>query len=236
MEFPEVHVVISHYNEEVVWCFDIPFNYTIFTKGNMNLSNHTNVIKMSKNKGFEATSYLKYIIDNYDSLPEIICFFQAERVSWHGDDLIYILKRFKWDILKDIPFVNVNKRDKYFRSWILEHPNPRAHGPYKRKIVHRQEIWDSLFTELGDPPPEEEWWCYGCAQFIVSRDSILKNSKHFYENIFEYLQYDLFNGKGMAWGNKYIAVILEHMWFRMFGPNVAIEKKLSKDDFLITNY
>ena len=232
MEFPLVHVVISHYNECIDWCFDIPFDYTIVSKGISNLLGHKNVVKMPKNKGFEATSYLQYIIDNYDSLPEIVCFFQAEKTSWHGGDLIDILNRFKWNILKDYQFVNVNKRDKYFRSWILEEPNPHAHGIYKRKIVHRQEIWKTLFNDLGPPPPEEEWWCYGCAQFVVSRKGILKNSKRFYENIFEYLQHDTFNGKGMAWGNKYIAIILEHMWFRMFGPNIAIETKLKEEDFL----
>ena len=57
MEFPRVHVVISHYNECLDWCLDIPFDYTIVSKGTSNLLDHKNVVKMPVNKGFEATSY-----------------------------------------------------------------------------------------------------------------------------------------------------------------------------------
>lgn len=32
---------------------------------------------------------LRYIIDNYDSLPDVVVFMHSGRYQWHNDDPIY---------------------------------------------------------------------------------------------------------------------------------------------------
>lgn len=42
-----------------------------------------------KNIGHESNVYLTYIIDHYDSLPDIVVFLHGRRYQWHNDDPLY---------------------------------------------------------------------------------------------------------------------------------------------------
>ena len=97
---------------------------------------------------------------------------------------------------------------------------------YRNSGLHRAEIWDYFFTDLGPPPEEEEWYCYGCGQFVVKRQAIEKHPLSFYKHLYSQMM------KCEIAKEHYTALIFEHMWFRIFGENVAREPKLNTDDFL----
>ena len=65
-------IVIAHYNEDLSWINNLNIPYSIYTHDN-SLLTHNNIF-VEKNKGNEATLYLKYIIDNYNNLPDKILF------------------------------------------------------------------------------------------------------------------------------------------------------------------
>jgi hypothetical protein len=44
--------------------------------------------KVPKNKGHEAMVYLSYLIDHYDSLPDVMLFLHAHKIAWHNNDLL----------------------------------------------------------------------------------------------------------------------------------------------------
>ena len=80
-----ITVIISRYNENVDWVNKIKENKLIknifiFNKGKLNISFDSFKIKVLnvKNIGREGGSYLDYIIDNYDNLPENLIFTQAD--------------------------------------------------------------------------------------------------------------------------------------------------------------
>ncbi len=70
-------MVVSRYNENLDWLKDLPWNYVIYNKGEDNLPEWIkNIIKLP-NIGREAHTYLTYIIDNYENLPDYSLFVQG---------------------------------------------------------------------------------------------------------------------------------------------------------------
>lgn len=94
-------IIISRFNENLDWLIKLIYIYSwiqkiiIFNKGNDNLSDiikdcHKIHIIKSPNLGREGHTYLSYIIDNYNNLPEYIWFSQADPYD-HSPDFIDLL-------------------------------------------------------------------------------------------------------------------------------------------------
>ena len=71
-----VLVVVAHYNEDLEWINNIKYNTVIISK-------QTIPRDCPPNKGNEASSYLMYIIDNYDNLFDYTFFVHGHRTHWH---------------------------------------------------------------------------------------------------------------------------------------------------------
>ena len=72
MENPEKYrIVVAKYQKDVSFLDETGIPYTVVTKEEV------------PNKGHEATSYLYYIINNYDNLPQNLIFIHDENESWH---------------------------------------------------------------------------------------------------------------------------------------------------------
>jgi hypothetical protein len=74
-----VEIVISRYNEDLLWLNEYPFNqfeYIIYNKGDNDNFNKTNVKKIVKlpNVGRCDHTYLYHICENYDNLSDIVVF------------------------------------------------------------------------------------------------------------------------------------------------------------------
>jgi len=217
--------VISHFKEDVAWAKELVIPYVIYTKGDTELDEFKpHVVKFGPNLCREASSYTKYIIDNYYTLPDHVCFLQGSRTSWHNDDLVDILRRFKWGT-RD--YININHNKKYYRSGILlENTKEATCKVYQNSNLHRPQIWEYFFKELGDPPADKEWYTYGCAQFVVKKDAIMKHSKQMYVDMYEKMM------KCEIADSYYTSLIFEHMWGKIFGPLVALEPKIQEHEYL----
>jgi hypothetical protein len=71
-----IHVVIAHYNEDLSWTKFLKYSYTVISKRGYSP-------ETPPNKGNEASSYLQYIIENYDNLSEYTIFVHGHRNDWH---------------------------------------------------------------------------------------------------------------------------------------------------------
>ena len=72
-------VVISRYNESLDWVSDIECDYIIYNKGGKieNPDIPQGKIINVPNEGREAETFLRYIVSNYNDLPESIVFVQG---------------------------------------------------------------------------------------------------------------------------------------------------------------
>ncbi len=166
--FPEniknrnVTVVIAHYSENVDWVQNLQYPYIIISKGGLKKEEFPN-------KGCEASSYLEYIINNYDHLNTYTLFLHAHRNSWHHKSNID--DKVNDNLLFNKPYYNINelKIDKImigseeYRKMLEED----FHIKYDRKNKH-----------LYRP----------AAQFYVHKDLILRNSKETYEKYYNFLR------------------------------------------------
>jgi hypothetical protein len=144
--------------------------------------------RVPKNKGHEAMVYLTYIIDHYDSLPDVSIFMHAERHTWHNDEL---LERDAVEMIQRLSPERVT-RDGYMNlrchwepgcpSWLR--PSIVSEDPGKAEQLVIAQYWRQLFPE--DPLPEVlAQPC--CAQFAVSRDRIHELPKERYTFLREWL-------------------------------------------------
>lgn len=72
----DTHVVIAHYAENLSWCSQLIYPYTVISRKGI----PSNV---PPNRGNEASCYLEYIINNYDNLSQNTVFVHGHRNSWH---------------------------------------------------------------------------------------------------------------------------------------------------------
>ncbi|KZF24980.1 hypothetical protein L228DRAFT_59373 [Xylona heveae TC161] len=169
-----------------------------------------------QNKGHEVMVYLSYIIDHYDSLPDVSLFMHAHRWAWHNDDLLendaaQMVKRLNARRVLREGYVNL--RCHWYPGcpeWM--HPGAVEEDAEKREQLVIAQSWAELFP--SEPVPSVlAQPC--CAQFALSRDRIhqLPLSKYiFYRDwvlqtplsdsisgrIFEYVWQYLFTGQNIV--------------------------------------
>ena len=69
-------IVVARYNEDVDWLLPEMKNVIIYNKGEPLKNTKMTSINIP-NVGRESETYLHYIIDNYDNLPDVVCFTQG---------------------------------------------------------------------------------------------------------------------------------------------------------------
>ena len=127
-----------------------------------------------KNKGHEVMIYLSYIIEHYDTLPDIIIFMHAHRWTHHNNALLAydaaeMVRRLQSDYVTREGYVNMRC------SWSPGCPE-WLHSDGPRESLEKQEetvlskSWSELFP--SDPVPAALGQAC-CAQFALSRERVL---------------------------------------------------------------
>lgn len=196
-----LHIVVARYNETLNFLDIIPndVTYTIYNKGEDNIS-FPNVINVP-NIGREAETYLRYIIDNYENLPDNIIFCQGSP-NGHYIDFNHLLVDFNENLLP--------KWRKKILPLGLIVMNPVS---MSNRIIHGMRVMD--FIEKTMPNIKDEIftleWAYG-AQYLVHKDQILNKSLEWWKMV-----YDLFMNEfepetyitGSPW-------LYERLWLLIF--------------------
>ena len=179
-----MEICTSHYNEDLEWLKKSPWPVSIVHHEGGTPIDCTYLIP---NFGFEVTSYFKYIIERYDSLPEHVAFIHGHETAHHqlGD-------RPMLDMIRD---ANVKKYD-YIplnNSWRCV-----------ESTLQCEE--ETAFAKNNNFPEMPEYFitCSG-GQFIVSKKAILGHAKSAYQ-----YWYSLAN-------SKHSAIYFELSWHSIFG-------------------
>lgn len=131
------------------------------------------VLHPPENKGHEANVYLSYIIDFYESLPDVVIFMHAHRISWHNNDLLDFDAALGIRNLSPAKVISdgyTNLRchwDPGCPDWI--HPSKQEKDDFKQEEHIIALAWTHLFP--GEPVPHTlAQPC--CAQFALSSQRI----------------------------------------------------------------
>lgn len=170
------------------------------------------------NKGHEAMVYLTYIIDHYDSLPDVVLFFHPHKVTWHNNVLLDINTVITIKLMSDAHVT----RQGYFNSrchldpgcpnWLhVDRPT------WQHDLVHKPEepaLTSQLFHELhgADTPIPNAISQPCCAQFAASGPRIRQRPRQDYIHYRDWLlRTDL--------DDKTSGRIMEYTWQYLFTGN-----------------
>ena len=175
--------------------------HTVYAVDNVNAPFHPPV-----NKGNEAMTYLTFIIDHYDLLPNKTAFIHSHVASWHTPDTVDLLTRLQWDRLEYANLRCVHLKPSC--TGVGMHPL----APEKNEAAKAfAEAWPILFEqELGPMPAFVATHC--CAQFMVSRKKLLSHPKQFYEKCRDWLT-------TTHWPSSTSGTLFEYTWHIMFGKS-----------------
>lgn len=190
-------MVISHYNEDLSYLNTEPFsnyNHIIYTKGE-NSPNFKNdkIIKLP-NVGVCVHTYLQYIIDNYDSLPDISIFLPGSCMDNHKKNMTLntISKVEKTN--NSVFYVNkVEDVKKELYNFTLDE--------WKNTNINNQELNSDTKLRKSEIRPFGKWYekyftdiiingvNYG-GIFAVSREHIRNRSKESYKELINLVNKD----------------------------------------------
>jgi hypothetical protein len=167
-------IIVARYNENVEWTKQFP-NVIIYNKGEK-LDNGYNEILLN-NVGREGHTYYKHICDNYDKLADFTIFLQGNPFD-HSPNIISNLNK----------YINANdlRIDFEFLSQYIHYSSLDSERDMHWQCKNIHNTWKRVFNVNSC----NQKCIFGAgAQFIVSKNKILKNKKEFYENIVNILEY-----------------------------------------------
>lgn len=190
-------LVSSHYNEDLKWLYEQDMEVVVCSK-----TIDSPKCPIDKNKGREASAYLKYIVDNYDDLPEHIAFLHGHQTAWHQKGKRSIISLIK-DCAKYKEYDYISLNNYYWYDW----------GMDNQYVQYMHQIWDNVFRPYlkRDPPTYLSSDC--CAQFIVSSDRIRKLPREAYLHWYNFIM----NVDKKDDGGKSMGYVFEYLWHVIFG-------------------
>jgi UDP-galactopyranose mutase len=193
-------IVVAHYNEDVEWLNKNQGNSLhIYSKGNP--PRITCNLHILPNIGREPHTYLTYIIDRYDSLPDIVFFTQGNIRDHYSHDVSYFLN------LQPNEFSSKNTDLKLFKTYISD--DYRIHEWSSSKLEPCEfpgNVWFNKFVNSEINLDTTPIYIYWAAIFSVRKEAILSRSKDYYKSIISQLQTN----------SSELAHFIERSWYYIF--------------------
>jgi hypothetical protein len=169
-------IIIARYKEDTDWVSKLNKfkNIFIYEKEKPDKEPYN----IPKNRGGEASAYIRFIIDNYDNLPNHLVLLHCHEFSWHHkDSIITVLNE---SIDTEIEYKNINDPTKCYdmgdyQDWINGDT-----GNYYQNLIKPAVGAHTLYDNFTNKQP-------GCAQFIVYKDRILYHTIDFYKDIYNWI-------------------------------------------------
>jgi hypothetical protein len=177
-------IVVARYNENIEWLKNEKENCVIYNKGNkLNIENEIIV----ENYGRESETYLRYIIDNYENLPDVVVFTQAY-ISDHikGKNELVFLITIKNQALQHSKSIycyvhdDVSKNPHWDKEWNLRSDGFYLANNYKNNRQMTFIEWFKTHIDKNYPNPIN---LYTAGIFAVRKDLILKHPVEYYEKL-----------------------------------------------------
>ena len=179
--------VVARYSENVSWLNGLEYNYIIYNKGKNDISSDFKNVISLPNEGREAGTYLDYIINHYDSLPEYMVFLQGRPFD-HASNIFKKLNEFDGSV----GFLDLSDQ-------IIECDGKVGELLITTNLLFEEKI--NKFTHgLG-------------AQFLVDRETVLSHSLETYKEMYTHCK----KARGIEHlSDKYSPWILERVWTLLF--------------------
>jgi hypothetical protein len=172
-------------------------------------------LRTKMNKGREAYVYLTYIIEHYESFPDVAVFMHAHRTAWHTDapnyDAAVMLRRLQLPYVQKRGYANL--RCVGFPGCpdeVILNRNPpdefrSAENAYAEVYA---QFFNTTAQEVKEQIPVIGTQC--CAQFAVSREQVWKRPR---------AEYERWRGliETSALDDQTLGTVLEYMWHIIFG-------------------
>lgn len=200
-------IIVARYNENIEWLKNEMENVVVFNKGEPLCIDNEIIVE---NKGRESETYIRYIIDHYDNLPDILVFTQA-RISDHfpGADINYLIE------LKDQALLHSKSQNffvhtdvgtnRYFdKEW-----NISEYGYYLTdNYLHNKHIsfYDWFVEHINSTYPNPIC-VYGAAVFSVKKENVLRNPIEYYKKLINLVNHH---------SNPIEAHFFERSWYYIF--------------------
>ena len=205
-------LVVSARSQNVIqWMDDVQEDWIQYPYLVTEDTNPNSTLSVPANNGNEAMRYFSFIIDNYDSLPDIIAFRHGHNTTWHQ----------RFDSVRSRSYHDFNCQRTNFgcdqhiyladkqRAGNSSNDEPdkllstRSEPPVDEAIY---ENWDAWF---GVPLPED-LAAACCAQFVVTKQAVYQRTKEKYIKFREWLlSTDL--------GDWHSGMVFERLWHVIFG-------------------
>lgn len=195
---PSIVLVTSHFREDLTWLKKSKYPVVLIDHEGAAPSPFK-PHAIIPNKGQEGAVYMKYIIDNYYDLPDYIVFLHGHEHAWHQYKDRHILDMIHTVKLSGGDYISLNE---FFTDTGDLLPNITKH-------------WHIIEPWVGKQPAGHGQ-SRGSAQFIISRDRILRHPREAYVHWFQTISTsdDDFN----------IGVMFERTWHYIFGEPWRMEK------------
>ncbi|KAJ5907211.1 uncharacterized protein N7473_004127 [Penicillium subrubescens] len=166
------------------------------------------------NKGNEAMVFLTYIIDRYDTLPDVIVFMHGGRYQWHNDNPLYDSVISINDL--QLPYVRSTGYVNLRCSWVVGCPAELEPARYFRERPEDNghptavEFPDRFIELFPNETLPEVIGTACCSQFAVSREKVRERGIEHYERARRFLI-------ETSLGSEISGRIFEYAWHIMFG-------------------
>ena len=193
-------IVVAHYNENVEWLNKYQGkNLHLYCKGNP--PRITCNLHILPNIGREAHTYLKYVVDRYDSLPDIVFFTQGNIKDHYWHDISYFLN------LESNEFSSKNKDLKLFKTGISDEYRINEWNSTKlQPCEFPGNIWFNKFVNSEINLDTTPIYIYWAAIFSVRKQAILSRTKDYYKTLLSQLQIN----------TPELAHFIERSWYYIF--------------------
>ena len=177
-------IVVARYNENIDWLNDETDNCIIYNKGDkLGLDNEI----LLDNLGRESETYLNYIIQNYNSLPDVVVFTQA-RINDHrvsGDDVQFLIDLKNTALINDKSEPSLIHYETYtYNCWDYNWNSINGWYYLSDNYKNNEHItfidWFQQYIHIKYPNPIK---IYTNGIFAVSKKLILKNSLEYYKQL-----------------------------------------------------
>jgi hypothetical protein len=179
--------------------------------------------KTKMNKAREAMPYLTYIVHHYPDFPDVVAFIHPHRrgmpMAWHndarGNDAVNMMRDLRLETVLDRGYVNLRCNNEVgcpdevqpFR----DPPDPKKFAEHAFPYVYGH-FFNATFTQMREAIPVVATQC--CAQFVVSKEQILKRPKD------EYVRYRKFLEE-THYDDATVGRVMEYMWHIIFGRDAV---------------
>jgi hypothetical protein len=202
-----MEIVSCHFMEDLGWLEASPYPVHIVGKDGGDSSRYEGKfasIDVIPNFAKEAGSYLWYIVNNYEKLPERISFIHGHEFSRHQKVPIFEAMR----LYENIPFVDLNRSTNFYCIVLND-----SSYPYKK-------LWLTLLGPFLGPCPNVINF-RGMAQFSVSRDLVLSRPKEFWVHLYDKTRSVCVDDKQ----SFIVACFYEAVWHFIFGMESPLDDK-----------